>query len=67
LSGKLKTLLYARESGGIFGNFLADLESPIDLMGRNIVAVRCGTSREHMIERFKEIQKLISPVPYDRD
>ena len=60
-------ILNARESGGILGNFFSDSEFPIDLMGRNIVAVRCGTSRENMITRFNDIQKLISPVPYECD
>lgn len=56
-----------RESGGIAGNFSSESDSSFDLMARNIVAVRSGTSKEDMKKRFQEVQELISPVPYERD
>lgn len=49
------------------GNFSSESDSFFDLMARNIVAVRSGTSKEDVKKRFQEVQELIIPVPYDSD
>lgn len=60
-------VVIVRESGGILGNFSSDSDTLFDIMARNIVAVRSGTLKEDMKARFHQVQKLISPVPYERD
>jgi hypothetical protein len=59
-----------REAGGRVANFFPDSNSSpdfIDILDRNIIAVRPGESVEAMDGLITKIRSYLEPVPYERD